>query len=104
MLSAAGAGHATAADLADWLTRELNMPFRESHHITGRLVRLADEHRMDWAVWFNTVGFSGVDTNKGPVFVDSNGVLDAALAVKVSPFCAARWSGKNLSAALLSTP
>lgn len=45
MLSAAGAGHATATDLADWLTRELNMPFREAHHITGRLVRLADEHQ-----------------------------------------------------------
>jgi argininosuccinate lyase len=43
MLAAAGTGHATATDLADWLTRELNMPFREAHHITGRLVRLADE-------------------------------------------------------------
>lgn len=45
MLSAAGNGHATATDLADWLTRELNMPFREAHHATGRLVRLADEHQ-----------------------------------------------------------
>ncbi|MGW0558686.1 argininosuccinate lyase [Streptomyces sp. NPDC002926] len=44
MLAAAGAAHATATDLADWLTRELGMPFREAHHITGRLVRLADEH------------------------------------------------------------
>ncbi|MGN9759447.1 argininosuccinate lyase [Streptomyces sp. SD31] len=44
MRAAAGAAHATATDLADWLTRELGMPFREAHHITGRLVRLADEH------------------------------------------------------------
>lgn len=44
MLAAAGSAHATATDLADWLTRELGMPFREAHHITGRLVRLADEH------------------------------------------------------------
>ncbi|MFG2792782.1 argininosuccinate lyase [Streptomyces sp. NPDC048419] len=44
MGAAAGAAHATATDLADWLTRELDMPFREAHHITGRLVRLADEH------------------------------------------------------------
>jgi argininosuccinate lyase len=43
MRAAAGAAHATATDLADWLTRVLGMPFREAHHITGRLVRLADE-------------------------------------------------------------
>jgi argininosuccinate lyase len=43
MLAAAGVSHATATDLADWLTRTLRMPFREAHHITGRLVRLADE-------------------------------------------------------------
>jgi argininosuccinate lyase len=43
MRAAAGDAHATATDLADWLTRELGMPFREAHHITGRLVRLADE-------------------------------------------------------------
>ncbi|MFF2522501.1 argininosuccinate lyase [Streptomyces liangshanensis] len=44
MAAAAGSAHATATDLADWLTRELGMPFREAHHLTGRLVRLADEH------------------------------------------------------------
>jgi argininosuccinate lyase len=42
MRAAAGAGHSTATDLADWLTRETGMPFREAHHITGRVVRLAD--------------------------------------------------------------
>jgi argininosuccinate lyase len=49
MRAAAGAAHATATDLADWLTRELGMPFREAHHITGRLVRLADERGCDVA-------------------------------------------------------
>jgi argininosuccinate lyase len=39
---AAGMGHATATDLADWLTGELGLPFRKSHHIVGSLVRLAD--------------------------------------------------------------
>ena len=43
MASAAGAGHATATELADWLVRELGMPFREAHHVTGRIVRRADE-------------------------------------------------------------
>ena len=41
MKAAAGAGYATATDLADWLVRTLKMPFREAHHITGRIVGLA---------------------------------------------------------------
>ena len=43
MRTAAGAAYATATDLADWLVRELDMPFREAHHVTGRLVALAAE-------------------------------------------------------------
>jgi argininosuccinate lyase len=41
MKAAAGAGYATATDLADWLARALKMPFREAHHATGRIVALA---------------------------------------------------------------
>jgi argininosuccinate lyase len=41
MKTAAGSGYATATDLADWLVRTLKMPFREAHHVTGRLVGLA---------------------------------------------------------------
>jgi argininosuccinate lyase len=41
----AGAGHATATDLADWLVSRLGMPFREAHHVTGRLVAEADRKR-----------------------------------------------------------
>src|ERR1700710_1666937 len=41
MRAAAGAGYATATDLADWLVRTLKMPFREAHHVTGRIVGLA---------------------------------------------------------------
>jgi argininosuccinate lyase len=43
MRAAAGQGHSTATDLADWLVRVANVPFREAHHITGRAVRLAEE-------------------------------------------------------------
>ncbi|MGE0845121.1 MAG: argininosuccinate lyase [Flavobacteriaceae bacterium] len=43
MRAAAGSGYATATDLADWLVRSLGMPFREAHHITGRIVSLASE-------------------------------------------------------------
>jgi argininosuccinate lyase len=41
MKKAAGLGYATATDLADWLVRVLEMPFRDAHHVTGRLVGLA---------------------------------------------------------------
>jgi argininosuccinate lyase len=41
MRQAAGEGYATATDLADWLTRTLAMPFREAHHVTGRIVAKA---------------------------------------------------------------
>ncbi|WP_330083805.1 argininosuccinate lyase [Methylocystis iwaonis] len=42
MKAAAGAGFSTATDLADWLVRKLNLPFREAHHVTGRVVALAE--------------------------------------------------------------
>jgi argininosuccinate lyase len=38
MKKAAGEGYATATDLADWLVRTLNIPFRKAHHITGSIV------------------------------------------------------------------
>ncbi len=44
---AAGAGYATATDLADWLVRELNMPFRDAHHVTARIVGLASNKSVD---------------------------------------------------------
>ncbi|WP_435419409.1 argininosuccinate lyase [Parerythrobacter aurantius] len=42
MRQVAGLGHATATDLADWLVRAADIPFREAHHITGAAVKLAD--------------------------------------------------------------
>ncbi len=44
---AAKSGFSTATDLADWLVRVLNLPFREAHHITGELVRLAEQLECD---------------------------------------------------------
>jgi argininosuccinate lyase len=40
--AAAASGFSTATDLADWLVRALGLPFREAHHITGSLVKLAE--------------------------------------------------------------
>ena len=42
MAKAAGAGFSTATDLADWLVRELDLPFRDAHHITGAAVKAAE--------------------------------------------------------------
>jgi argininosuccinate lyase len=43
MKATAGEGYSTATDLADWLTRTLKLPFREAHHVTGRIVAKAAE-------------------------------------------------------------
>jgi argininosuccinate lyase len=42
MAALAGAGFSTATDLADWLVRSLGLPFRDAHHITGRIVAEAE--------------------------------------------------------------
>ena len=49
MRKAAAQGFSTATDLADWLVRELGLPFREAHHVTGRLVALAERKGCDLA-------------------------------------------------------
>ena len=45
--AAAGTGFSTATDLADWLVRELGLPFRDAHHVTGSLVALAESQGKD---------------------------------------------------------
>ena len=45
MRAAAGAGHATATDLADWLVRARGVPFREAHGVAARAVGLAESRR-----------------------------------------------------------
>jgi len=42
MRAAADQGYSTATDLADWLVRVLKLPFREAHHVTGRIVAEAE--------------------------------------------------------------
>ena len=44
---AAATGFSTATDLADWLVRELGLPFREAHHVTGALVAMAEKGGCD---------------------------------------------------------
>jgi argininosuccinate lyase len=47
MKRAAAAGHSTATDLADWLVLNLGLPFREAHHVTGKIVALAESKGCD---------------------------------------------------------
>jgi argininosuccinate lyase len=47
LLEFAGSGFATATDLADWLVRVLRLPFRDAHHVTGRLVAAAEARGVD---------------------------------------------------------
>ncbi|PID36464.1 MAG: argininosuccinate lyase [Rhodobacterales bacterium] len=47
LAQAASSGFSTATDLADWLVRELGLPFREAHHVTGALVAMAEERGVD---------------------------------------------------------
>ncbi len=47
LAAAAGSGFSTATDLADWLVRALGLPFRQAHHVTGTLVRMAEEAGCD---------------------------------------------------------
>jgi len=65
MRATAEAGHVTATDLADWLVREADVPFREAHHITGRAVKLADDIGVPlWALPYDTL--RGLDERIGP--------------------------------------
>ncbi|MDH3263628.1 MAG: argininosuccinate lyase, partial [Paracoccaceae bacterium] len=45
--AAASSGFSTATDLADWLVREAGLPFRDAHHVTGALVKLAEDKGRD---------------------------------------------------------
>ncbi|MTJ03884.1 MAG: argininosuccinate lyase [Sediminimonas qiaohouensis] len=47
LATAAGSGFSTATDLADWLVRTLNLPFRDAHHVTGTLVAKAEAKGCD---------------------------------------------------------
>ena len=49
LFRSAGSGYSTATDLADWLVRELGLPFRDAHHVTGRAVALAESKACDLA-------------------------------------------------------
>lgn len=47
MLKMARSGYSTATDLADWLVKNLKIPFRDAHHVTGTIVKMAENKGVD---------------------------------------------------------
>ena len=78
MKAAAGAGYATATDLADWLVRALKMPFREAHHVTGRIVALASRR----GVPLERLTLDEMRSVEPRITEDAFGVLSADRSVK----------------------
>ena len=46
MLAMASSDYSCATDLADWLVKNLKIPFRQSHHITGSIVKMAEDKNL----------------------------------------------------------
>ena len=69
-------------DLCPLCSPQLLVPGRalNSPRELGDYPLLHDEHRRDWALWFSSLGFPDLNTDRGPVFIDSNGALEAAIA------------------------
>ena len=77
MARAAGTGHATATDLADWLVQEAGVPFREAHAITGRIVKLADDKGCD----LKDLALADLQAVEPRVTADAVALLDPAQAI-----------------------
>ena len=78
MKKAAGAGYSTATDLADWLVRALNLPFREAHHVTGRAVALAEQQKKS----LEQLALSDLQSIHPAITDDVYSVLSTAASVK----------------------
>jgi argininosuccinate lyase len=78
MRRAAAGGHSTATDLADWLTLNLGLPFREAHHATGRIVALADARGCD----LKKLSLADLKSVEPRITEDVYAVLDVAQSVK----------------------
>jgi argininosuccinate lyase len=78
MKAAAGDGYATATDLADWLVRTLKMPFREAHHVTGRIVALAEQQ----GVALHELPLHAMQEIEPKITAEALGVLSVEASVK----------------------
>ncbi len=91
MKAAAGAGYATATDLADWLVRELKLPFREAHHATGRIVALAAER----GVALEKLKLDEMRSVEPRITADVFAVLGVDRSVKIAHLLRRRGAGQR---------
>ncbi|MGP1352775.1 MAG: argininosuccinate lyase [Parasphingopyxis sp.] len=82
MRALAESGHATATDLADWLVREADVPFREAHHIVGSAVKLAEARGVALAE-LSLAELQGIDGRIGESVYDVL-TVDASVASRSS--------------------
>ncbi len=82
MRAFAGSGFATATDLADWLVRVLQLPFRTAHHVTGRLVARAEAKGVE----LSGLTLAEMQAEEGRITEDVFSVLtvDASVASRIS--------------------
>lgn len=78
MKKAAGAEFSTATDLADWLVQNLDIPFRDAHHITGAIVALAEKKGLD----LKKLPLSDLQSAEPRITQDVFSVLDPARSAK----------------------
>jgi argininosuccinate lyase len=78
MKAAAGEGYATATDLADWLVRTLKMPFRDAHHVTGRIVARASKD----GVALHELPLQAMQEIEPKITAEALGVLSVDASVK----------------------
>src|ERR1700726_2523382 len=78
MKTAAGEGYATAPDLADWLVRTLKMPFRDAHHVTGRIVAKASKD----GVPLHQLPLKDMQAIEPKITTEALGVLSVEASVK----------------------
>jgi argininosuccinate lyase len=78
MKRAAAMGHSTATDLADWLVLKLGLPFREAHHLTGKIVALAESQGVD----LKKLPLSELKTVEKRITEEVYGALDVTGSVK----------------------
>jgi argininosuccinate lyase len=75
--TAAASGFSTATDLADWLVRALGLPFREAHHVTGALVKMAEDRGCD----LSDLSLLDMQSVQAQITEDVFGVLGVANSV-----------------------
>jgi argininosuccinate lyase len=101
MKQAAAAGYATATDLADWLVRHLNLPFRDAHRITGQIVAAAEAQGLA----LDDLPLAAMQAVEPRISADVRSVLSVEASVKsrtslggTAPVCVRRQARRWLKA------